>query len=404
MHLLKRIASVAFALVVCVPSRDSSAQDTIRIPAKPPVWGTSVELTPVFSIGAVDGPDEYAFGRVEFVAVATNGMMYVFDEQDGQIRSYDPSGKFLRNIGRKGAGPGEYRWIAGMDVTADSVLVTMDISNARVTYFAPSGKVIRSFNDARISSTGGHDMVVDKSGLVNMEIRPGEGEMPLAPGVPAAQGKHILRFNQAGKLVDALVMPRAMATPRTFFLQSPDGGNTNFQARSASASLRIGGYVFGNGDVLRLIIHTATGPTRVVERTLPTLKVGPEERTNWQEWATHFERQNLGKINIKYTIPATKPAWRDLITDNDSRIWVSLYAPAQKITLPPRPATKTGPRLYWQQPATYDVFSATGEYLGRVVLPMRSKVVAAAGNRLWVLAKGEDDEDIIRLFTISGAK
>ncbi|MBC8087068.1 MAG: hypothetical protein H7Z40_07355 [Phycisphaerae bacterium] len=59
------------------------------------------------------------------------------------------------------------------------------------------------------------------------------------------------------------------------------------------------------------------------------------------------------------------------MTDSDSRIWVSVYAPAKKISLPPRPANRTGPRLYWQQPATYEVLSAAGKYLGRVVLPMR---------------------------------
>lgn len=38
-----------------------------------------------------------------------------------------------------------------------------------------------------------------------------------------------------------------------------------------------------------------------------------------------------------YEIPTTKPFYRDLFTDHDNRIWVSLYAPAQKIDLPTRP-------------------------------------------------------------------
>lgn len=196
----------------------AAAQDTVRVTATPPKWGAAVKLRPVFSIGALDGPDEYAFGRIDGVAVDRRNTMYVLDAQDVQIRAFDASGKFLRNVGRKGAGPGEYRSVVGMDVTADSVLVIMDMSNARVTYFAPSGKVIRSFTDARITSFGGHEMVVDQTGLVNMEIGTGGAEVAFAPGAPAVAGKRIMRFNQSGKLVDAVVMPRAMATPRTFFL------------------------------------------------------------------------------------------------------------------------------------------------------------------------------------------
>jgi hypothetical protein len=83
---------------------------------------------------------------------------------------------------------------------------------------------------------------------------------------------------------------------------------------------------------------------------------------------------------------------------------VSLYARAQKLDLPPRPAGDKRPLLLWQQRATYDVFTTQGEYLARVELPARSRMLASRGNRLWVLSKGADDEDIIRLYTISGVK
>ena len=104
------------------------------------------------------------------------------------------------------------------------------------------------------------------------------------------------------------------------------------------------------------------------------MPIGVAERANWQEWAAYFTQQNGGRSS--FTIPSVKPAYRNLLTDQDSRIWVSLYAPARKIELPPRNDGRTSPRLYWQQPATYDVFSDQGEYLARVVLPMRTRFLA----------------------------
>ena len=41
------------------------AQDTVRVRSDaPPRWGAEVKLTPVWTIGQIDGPDELAFGMV----------------------------------------------------------------------------------------------------------------------------------------------------------------------------------------------------------------------------------------------------------------------------------------------------------------------------------------------------
>jgi hypothetical protein len=119
-----------------------AAQDTIRVRSTAaPRWGADVKLTQVWAIGQVDGPDDIAFGRVDNATVDARGRMYVYDSNDGQIRQYAPDGKFVRNIGRKGKGPGEYEWVFGMDIADDSLLTTFDLNNARVSYFAPDGKL-----------------------------------------------------------------------------------------------------------------------------------------------------------------------------------------------------------------------------------------------------------------------
>jgi hypothetical protein len=49
--------------------------------------------------------------------------------------------------------------------------------------------------------------------------------------------------------------------------------------------------------------------------------------------------------------------------------------------------------LYWREQTTFDVFSPAGQYLGRVALPQQAVLLAINGNRLYVRAKGPDDED-----------
>lgn len=397
-----------YAAAVCSVLMIASvnAQDTVRVRSTAaPLWGSDVKLSTVWTIGQVDGPDELVFGRVSGFAVDPTGRFYVYDSGDSQIRQYSAAGKFVRNVGRKGQGPGEYGWVWGMDIAEDSLLAIHDLNLARVSFFSPDGKFGSSWLEPRATTGYERTFLVDKRGMIYLAVprRAVRGAAPLSEG-EANVRPTLLLMRRNGAVADSMQLPPHLTRKpmEQFYLASADGGNNNFLAISHHASLRSGGYVFGNGDALRLIIRPITGPVRVVERTWTKFEVGSDERANWKEYADNFTARNGGRSS--YVIPSTKPAFRDLFTDHDSRIWVSMYAAARKIELPPRPEAIKGPRLYWQQPATYEVFSDTGTYLGRVVLPMRSQVLAARGNRLWVQVKGADDEDMIRHYTISGAK
>ena len=366
------------------------AQDTVRVRSTAsPRWGADVPLTPVWTIGQIDGPDELAFGMVSAFTVDRTGRFYVYDGKDAQIRQYDANARYVRNIGRKGKGPGEYEWVYGMDIVEDSLLAIHDLSTARVSFFAPDGTLRGSWQEPRATFGFENTFVVDRRGLLYLAVprRAARGEAPIDESQMTARPS-LLLMRRDGTQADSLVLPphRTLAPREVFYLSTADGGNYNFVATSHHASLRSGGYVFGNGDASRFLIRPTAGPVRIVERAWPRVPVGSAERANWEEYAAHFTQLNGGRGS--YTIPSVKPAFRGIVTDHDSRIWVSLYAPARKIDLPPRNDGRTSPRLYWQQPATYEVFSDQGEYLARVVLPMRARFLAARGNRLWGAGQG----------------
>ena len=78
-----------FASAVMWSSGVARAQDVLRIKAdNPPVWGLSAALIEEVSIGEVDGPQEYALGRIYQAAVAPDGGFYLYDDNDVQVRRY----------------------------------------------------------------------------------------------------------------------------------------------------------------------------------------------------------------------------------------------------------------------------------------------------------------------------
>lgn len=135
--------------------------------------------------------------------------MYVYDYQYKQIRSYNAAGKFLRNIGRSGSGPGEYR-NAVMTVTNDSVLVVLDAGNTRVSYFNPDGTVRSTFTNSSIGNFASDAFGVDKQGLVSWRLtttrRGGKNRREVyvvcfPPATPFSVQWHVGRFIAVAKAV-----------------------------------------------------------------------------------------------------------------------------------------------------------------------------------------------------------
>ena len=66
----------------------------------------------VFQIGAFGQKGELIFPQQ--IAEGPDGNIYVYDQQDVFIKVYSPLGKFIREIGRRGQGPGEIQRVEGV--------------------------------------------------------------------------------------------------------------------------------------------------------------------------------------------------------------------------------------------------------------------------------------------------
>jgi hypothetical protein len=73
-----------------------------------------------------------------------NGGLVVLDFKDQQIHFFDARGTPVRTVGRKGAGPGEYRNANGLFVMPNGQIVISDPSNTRFTILAANGDFVRT--------------------------------------------------------------------------------------------------------------------------------------------------------------------------------------------------------------------------------------------------------------------
>lgn len=115
-----------------------------------------LELAPLFAVGGrvVMGeasPED--FGRIRAVLLGPEGELYVADGQAATVTVFDSTGRHLRTIGRRGAGPGEIESLMDAAWVGDT-LVVMDPENARLTRLTRTGEYLGTWPFMRASGTG----------------------------------------------------------------------------------------------------------------------------------------------------------------------------------------------------------------------------------------------------------
>jgi len=103
-----------------------------------PVWKYTEELR----IGS-EADDATGFSDVRGLLVDRKGNIWVIERSLQEIRVFDPAGKHLRTVGRKGKGPGEFTYADGMAVAPDGLIWVHDPQNVRFSIFDQDGKYVR---------------------------------------------------------------------------------------------------------------------------------------------------------------------------------------------------------------------------------------------------------------------
>jgi hypothetical protein len=353
------------------------------------VWGRPATLVEELSIGALEGEDEVTFGYVQELAPDPEGGVYVFDANAPALRHFDASGRYLRTLGREGAGPGEYgKESLGIALRRDGRIVFRDASNQRVIVYDPDGTPVAHWpvvsglytSKALTVDTADHVFVRDML------------EFP-KPNQPWKVG--LLHFDPEGAFVDTIPSPPFAGEPT-----HDDGGP--FTPRKLWALNRFGDMIVGVGSRLAFEVRRSDGKVVRVEKPHDPVAVHPEERAEWEalfEWQR--KRAGAGAFDVGPSIPDAKPAFQEIYAGERGRIWVQRHTAAVKVEAEARKARPGGPPpITWEEPAVFDVFDRDGTYLGEVHAPPRTTLMAFRGDTVWGVRRGEFDEPYVVRFRV----
>lgn len=374
-------------------------QDTIVVRAdNRPAWGDSLQIVEELRIGALDSLPEYTFGRVVGVVPTVDGGVFVADEYATVIRRYDASGTYLGDVGRAGSGPGEYYQILGMKPYRSDSLAVWDPRNGRISIFAADGEFTRSITFHTGFFTA-DPFQVDTTGRFYVKgLAPG----PRRPaGHPTAMVW--IGLNAEGAVFDTIPIPVA-SDEQSFVSYSPTGPLWPFLIQTRSYLSPHGYQVVGKNSDYQINRPLADGRVVRIERSYDPVEIGPEEREEWQARIDYVVSQLGGESSIR--MPRRfKPAFRDFFVDTQGRIWISRYVAADFVGHTSAELRRRGdrPTYQWKEQPTWEVLDPRGQFLGRVATPRNGWVAAVVDRTIWIVERGEFDENyVVRYRIVSG--
>jgi hypothetical protein len=120
---------MAFCLIACLCGPPSVAGDEISPPQ-------TYRLQESWTI-VDDGNQPFLFGILEDVLIDRTGRVFVLDSQLSEVKVFDADGRFIRNMGGRGEGPGEFTAAGHLATMPDGSVGVVSKMLAKVIMFDP---------------------------------------------------------------------------------------------------------------------------------------------------------------------------------------------------------------------------------------------------------------------------
>jgi hypothetical protein len=321
---------------------------------KEPIYKTPVlELKEDLSLGGVDAQGDCAFGDIRDIVVDDAGVIYVLDSENFHIKAFDPSGKFLRTIGRKGQGPGEFEIPLMMSLVKTRGELAVHQVTRRMSFFKTDGTFLRHHLFKDLWAGRG---VCDSTGRIYiMEVRRGDSGSRFVTEKLAEDGTVVATLGDSPASSGGKFNP---FRPVGWFMID---GSDNF--------------VFGYPDTFEIQFFGASDAKvfKKIVRDYEPVAVTAEERAEQEKSA-----QGRG---IVFDFPKYHPAYRWFFLSDLGHILVATFEKAADGKI------------------IHDIFDPEGRFIGRI--PLKRMGVGIFKGKYYAREEDEEGYPILKRYAVA---
>jgi hypothetical protein len=355
-----------------------------------PLWQEGQEWhlspQPVVDIGG-GGSQEHDLFRAWSPVRLSDGRIVVANGGSRELRFYTGDGAFVRSVGRRGDGPGEFQGLRWVRRLRGDSLITFDFRQMRFAVFDSSGAFARGFrllSTTEVPFASILDMFADGSFLAQGFANTG-GK---SPSGLQRYGSPLYHFGPDGTLLTDLGM---FGGNEVYYVALAGGGFRAHEPFFPLYTYRVAAgdrlYIAAN-DTYELRGHTLDGKlVNLVRVVRPPVAVTEEHlrldgERRMAQAGSDERRRAMSSVLDEIPVPETFPAYQKVLIDEEINIWVREY------TLP------------GAAQATWAVFDSTGVLLGRLAAALRFEPYDIGSNYVLGLWRDADDVEHVRMYEL----
>jgi hypothetical protein len=334
---------------------------TVTNPEYPRDGRFTAKLTLEMTCGEESAVEAATLNRPLDLRVDDRGFVYVMDWGDMHIKVYDAAGKFVRTIGRKGQGPGEFELPVWFSILSAGRVCIVDGNQRRVVLLNSQGEYLSMFSPEgffRSVAVDGQDRIyLAKWGFVEKPKL--SEEMRDVPYVTS-----IYRTEASGKEFAHLTDVFGESVPMK--------------------SLSSGGVVMTTG--LYAVVWNVNRQGRIYALYNEKYSInahGPDGQIEFSFGRAYKPVKNTftkGPFAQKKYLPVFGESNHTIVFDDDGNLWIELYKGKEN------------------DASVYDVFSQDGTYLKQV--KGRHRIFQFKKEKIYSIVESEDGYRTVKRFAM----
>lgn len=338
------LAAASVGLVVCSWSCDTGDLSGRRLGAGAAGATGFADTTTVAVVGIAGGP----IGEVTRALRLPSGLFAITDASLGAVHLLDRSGTFLRTVGRRGSGPGEFQSVAWADTCGQDSVFVWDAISQRVTVLDATGNVVRDF---RLSKRPA--IMVCSPGVFGVMEMPATLTAPSGSGPPRVYEANLLMLNAAGDSTGML---------GTFPL-----GDARPLGTVTRVAMRDGEFLVATGDSAWIQVVSPGRGRPATGFAVPVTR----RRSTRQHYEAAIERagsalneegkRQFRSMMLEVPMPEDLPLFGKLLGDKRG-VWVVTSAPGDTTVVVVR-IDVDGSATKYELPPTFEVMDGGADYL-----------------------------------------